>query len=314
MGCLNHFIYLLNAECTSLRFTHTSSPVSVDFFDVTLTKNPDFSISTDLFVKNTDTHHVLHNSSCHPPPPPPHHIKRSIAFSQALRIMRICIDPLRARERCRELCHWLIRRGFSNGKVMAHISKALSPPPRRETRHIPVDTRKVPLVLTYYPGLPDVGAILRKFKPVLLRSPTAQMFNLQPILSFRQSSNLKSRLVRAGLSGPKPASARESLKPSPTPCGDKRNLCSCFTTNTFISSKMTGNRFNCVNAGASCKTRWCIYVISCESRGCQYTGCTNNLRLRIKYHKSALEAIVQENFLRLTLIYCIATLALVKAV
>ncbi|KAJ8046837.1 hypothetical protein HOLleu_05643 [Holothuria leucospilota] len=173
---------------------------------------------------------------------------------------------------------------------MAHISKALRPPPRRETRHIPVDTRKIPLVLTYHPGLPDTGAILRKFKPVLLRSPVAQKLNLQPILSFRQPTNLESRLVRARLSGPRPASARESLKPSPSPCGDKRcNLCSCFNTNTFISSKVTGNRFNCVNAGASCKTRWCIYVISCDSCGCQYTGCTNNPRLRMNNHKSALE-------------------------
>ncbi|KAJ8051119.1 hypothetical protein HOLleu_04569 [Holothuria leucospilota] len=285
LECLNHFIDLLNAECTSLRFIHTSSSVSVDFLDVIITKNPDFSISTDLFVKNTDTHQYLHNSSCHP-----HHIKRSIAFSQALRIKRICSDPLRARERCRELCHWLIRRGFSKCKVMAHISKALRPPPRRETPHIPVDTRKIPLVLTYHTGLPDIGAILRKFKPVLLPSPVTQKLSLQHILSFRQPPNFRSRLVLARLSGPRPASARESLKPSPSPCGEKRcNLCSCFNTNTFSSSKVTGNRFTCVNAGASCKTRWCIYVISCDSCGCHYTGCTNNLRLRMNNHKSALE-------------------------
>ncbi|KAJ8034419.1 hypothetical protein HOLleu_21249 [Holothuria leucospilota] len=229
LECLNHFVDLLNAECTSLRFTHTSSSVSIDILDVTITKNPDISISTDLFVKNTDTHQYLHNSSCHP-----HHIKRSIAFSQALLIKRICSDPLRARERCRELCHWLIRRGFSKRKVMAHISKALRPPPRRETRHIPVDTRKIPLVLTYHPGLPDIGAILRKFKSVLLRSPVAQKLNMEPILSFRQPKNLESRLVRARLSGPRPSSARESLKPSPCPLVETNVTCVLVLTLTHL--------------------------------------------------------------------------------
>ena len=42
-------------------------------------------MSTNLYVKETDSHQYLHPSSCHP-----YHCVKSIPYSQALRLNRIC--------------------------------------------------------------------------------------------------------------------------------------------------------------------------------------------------------------------------------
>ena len=57
---------------------------SVNFLDVKVTTK-DGKIITDLYVKFTDSHQHLGSSSCHP-----YHCKKSIPYSQALRLNRIC--------------------------------------------------------------------------------------------------------------------------------------------------------------------------------------------------------------------------------
>ena len=65
-------------------------------------------VATDLYVKATDNHQYLHSSSCHP-----YHYKKVIPYSQALRLNRICSDPISFDRRCNDLEKWLIERGYS---------------------------------------------------------------------------------------------------------------------------------------------------------------------------------------------------------
>ena len=53
---------------------------------------------TDLYVKPTDTHQYLHVSSCHVS-----HCKKSMPFSQALRLNRICSENAIFDKRCNDL-------------------------------------------------------------------------------------------------------------------------------------------------------------------------------------------------------------------
>ena len=53
---------------------------------------------TDLYMKPTDTHRYLHASSCHVS-----HCKKSIPFSEALRLNRICSENSFFDRRCDEL-------------------------------------------------------------------------------------------------------------------------------------------------------------------------------------------------------------------
>ena len=81
---LNKFLKDLNEFHPNLRFTYEKSKEKINFLDLVI-KLTDGKIVTDLYCKSTDSHQYLHYDSCHA-----EHIKRSIVFSQTLRLKRIC--------------------------------------------------------------------------------------------------------------------------------------------------------------------------------------------------------------------------------
>ena len=76
----------LNQAHPSIKFTADWSREKINFLDVQVIKEGDRLI-TDLFTKPTDTHQLLHRTSCHPG-----HTKKGVPYSQALRIRRICSE------------------------------------------------------------------------------------------------------------------------------------------------------------------------------------------------------------------------------
>ena len=83
----------------------------------------DGKIITDLYVKPKDTYQYLDFSSCHP-----YHCKRSIYYSQALRLDKICSNTAFFNQGCNELEHWLYNWGYSERVVRQEILKALKIP------------------------------------------------------------------------------------------------------------------------------------------------------------------------------------------
>ena len=74
----------LNEFDTDIKFTYESSKESTAFLDLKVSiKNS--KIITDLYVKSTDRHQYLYYLSAHT-----NHTKRSVVFSQTLRISRLC--------------------------------------------------------------------------------------------------------------------------------------------------------------------------------------------------------------------------------
>ena len=63
--------------------------------------------STDLHIKSTDRHQVLHYRSSHPD-----HTKRSIIYSQALSISRICSNKSDFLKHLQSMKSWLEVRGY----------------------------------------------------------------------------------------------------------------------------------------------------------------------------------------------------------
>ena len=102
----------------TIKFTADWSYSSVNFLDVKVIMK-DGKIITDLYVKPTDTHQYLDSSSCHP-----YHCKKSIPYSQALRLNRICSNNAFFDQRCNELEHWLQQRGYSERVARQEILKA----------------------------------------------------------------------------------------------------------------------------------------------------------------------------------------------
>ena len=77
------FLEDLSSFHPNLKFTYDKSKEKINFLDVVI-KIKEGKIITDLYCKPAD---VLHYDSCHAD-----HIKRSIIFSQTLRLKRICSD------------------------------------------------------------------------------------------------------------------------------------------------------------------------------------------------------------------------------
>ena len=87
--------------------------------DVTVTRIGD-RLKTDLFSKKTDTHQFLEFSSCHP-----YHTKRSIPYSQTLRLRRICSENEDFRKRVGELKGYLRAKGYDIGMVENQMMEAM---------------------------------------------------------------------------------------------------------------------------------------------------------------------------------------------
>ena len=106
-------------------------------------------------MKSTDTHQYLLHTSCHP-----NHVKKSIPFSLALRIRRICSTAEKFKQRTSELLEFLCKRGHKRQYVQAQINKAFQIP-RRDTLyyHSKKNADRPVFVTTYNPSLPQLNIV-----------------------------------------------------------------------------------------------------------------------------------------------------------
>ena len=115
---IQKFLENLNCYYPTITFTVEYYRAKTDFLDVTVIKKGN-QLVTDLYVKLTDTHQYLHVSSRHVS-----HCKKSILFSQALRLNRISPEKAFFDKRYNELTVWLKERSYSGKLVRAQILNA----------------------------------------------------------------------------------------------------------------------------------------------------------------------------------------------
>ena len=211
---LKEFIEYLNNAHHTIKFTSKWSREEIEFLDVTVI-NESGVLETDLFVKPTDSHQYLHHASCHP-----NACKNGIPFAQALRLRRICSKPCFFEKRANDLCVYLTERGYKRNFVESQIERA-----RRMSREESLREKqrrrneKVPLVVTYHPGLPNIGGILRDLHPILESSDRCkQAINEVPMMAFRRPKSLADYLVRARVN----KSPEEGLQRGTWKCGSGR--------------------------------------------------------------------------------------------
>ena len=80
------FINDLNNYHHNIKFTHESNKEHISFIDLNVNLSGN-KLSTDLYIKPTDRHQYLHYTSSHP-----EHTKKSVVYSQALRLSQICSE------------------------------------------------------------------------------------------------------------------------------------------------------------------------------------------------------------------------------
>ena len=148
---LKVFVHYLNNLHPTIKFTCSHSLTNIPFLDVMVSLK-DGLIQTDLCTKPTDKHQYLLISSCHPT-----HTKRSIPYSLALRLRRICSDNYTYKQRCKELMDFLVNRGYELNFLKTQIRRAsdisrnaaLKPKPKQQIDTVPFVNPTIALYLTY---------------------------------------------------------------------------------------------------------------------------------------------------------------------
>ena len=149
--------------------------------------------STNLYIKPTDRHQYLQNTSSHP-----EHTKKSVVYSQALRLSRICSAEKDFKKHIAEMKSWFSQRRFPQKLIETETSKVKCSGGR--VFHRTKVEKGVPLVVTYHPLLKTIGKIIHDNLYLLyMNEELKQPFTPGPMVSFRSSRKISSYLVRANL-------------------------------------------------------------------------------------------------------------------
>ena len=137
----------------NLRFTHAYSGKSVTFLDLDV-KIIDLKIFTDVHIKATDRHQYLYYTSSHP-----YHTKRSIVYSQALRVSRICSFENDFIRHCNEMNSWFLNKGYPKTLLDTEVNKVKFPNTCGDKK---TKTNGIPVFITYHPLLKDFAKVIKK--------------------------------------------------------------------------------------------------------------------------------------------------------
>ena len=147
---------------------------------------------TDLCFKETDRHQYLHYQSSHP-----EHIKKSIVYSQALRLKRNCTFEKDFNRHLVNLKEWFLPRGYPE-KVVEKQIKRVNFGKRGKTRED--STKGVPFVVTFHLDLTFLAKKIKELSKYLhLDLEVKAVVQPTAMVSFRSARNIKDYLVRAKL-------------------------------------------------------------------------------------------------------------------
>ena len=272
---LEGFLNRLNDFHPNLKFTHEKSKSSVNFLDVSVSI-VDNKIETDLYCKPTDCHQFLHFNSAHP-----FHNKKSIVYSQGLRIKRLCSSLVAFEKHLESLRSWFCKRGYPQKVVDEQLKKVSEITTHDLIGRSGKKETGVPLSVTYHPRFHNLNNIIRKhFIFLYAEEQVKSVFTPAPFVSFRSAYSLKNHLVRAKLY----PLVREK---GTFWCGKSRceTCCNVKQIDTF-ESFVTKNVYK-INHSFNCDSKCLIYLLSCRVCGIQYVGSTvDRFRLRWNNYKS----------------------------
>ena len=257
-GKLNEFVNLLDSSHETIKFTHEVSPSKINFFDVTVLRHNN-SIATDLHVKSTDTHQYLLSSSCHP-----NHIKKSIPYSLALRIRRICSTDDNFKQRTNELLEFLCQRGHKRDYIKTQINKAFN----AHVKTLSTANTRNPTTVQYL-SLPTTQVyqiLIIPLKNIILSLRASDRcknaFKDPSFLAYHRPRNLRDTLVRAKIKIPKPS---PSSLPKITRCNDGQcKTCKFIAHNTISYTFHNTGQTRTIHQNLSCSSDNLIYMINCK--------------------------------------------------
>ena len=279
---LSNFMKALNEFHSTIKFTSQCSNKKINFLDVNIELS-NGRLSTDLFIKSTDTHQYLESSSCHP-----YHCKKGIPYSQALRVNRICSNVENFDKRCNDLEFWLKKRGYNEKMVRGEVLRARALP-RNELLNRPPRVVKDNLLtfnISYYPQFRKLKEILKETH--ILLTPNEEhkrVFTDVPIVGFKNNKSLKGHLVNSSL---KHISLNDGKSQKCN--GNRCDVCSLIQETSVFSKYDDTENFDIRKGPLDCNSKYVVYQIECNvcSDSFPYIGSTiTKFRTRINNYKSA---------------------------
>ena len=166
----------------TIKFTLNIDPKGVSFLDTFLNIENN-QIRIRPFTKPTDTKQYINPNSCHPP-----HTIKSIPYSQALRIKRICTTNEDLVREMNNLFGYFTNRKYPSELLVKFFNKAL------HSHHThKKDTTSTTMVITYNPRNPTYASTMNQIWKLHVKNLPG---NLQrPIVCYKRPRNLRDQLV-----------------------------------------------------------------------------------------------------------------------
>ncbi|XP_033103820.1 uncharacterized protein LOC117106549 [Anneissia japonica] len=280
LDSLKQFETYINNIHPSIKFTLEMSRTEIPFLDITtMLHNGD--LSTTIYSKPTDNHKYLDYFSFHPM-----NLKRSIVYSQVLRLKRICSEPTDYATRVSSLASQFIKCRYPLSVIKSAITKA-SHRPRTDLLKYNAKSHsdRIPLILDYSPRTrPLTNAIKTDFETLKKDPSIKAAFQNPPIIARRQPPNLKSLLTSTQL-----PTTGNTPKKGNMPCGKARcQLCNII--NTKQTFKVPGTNFIIHPPNDDCCAHNVLYLIYCtKCNNGNYVGETGTtFRSRFNNHKTTI--------------------------
>ena len=180
-----------NLFSDDIKFTYEYNKDTISFLDLKVILS-NGKLITSLYSEPTDCHQYLHYGSCHP-----EHTKRSIVYSQALRIKRVCSEESDFNEHSSNLRSWFLKRGYPEKIINTEMSKVKFNVDNKSSNNR--QKKGVPLVVTFHPKLKVLQNINKYLYLLHMHDEVKRVFTPKPMVSFRSSHKISSYLVRAKL-------------------------------------------------------------------------------------------------------------------
>ena len=176
-----------------------------------------------------------HTYIAHPP-----HLKKSIPYSQALRLRRICSSTTILKQRILEYSNFFVACGYKRDRALSEMRKALSLTQdeslRVRERHT---TSRIPFVTTYNPRTSYIAEVAnRNWHFLQSKERLDHIFRERPVIAYKRSKSLRDVLVITTFMH-RTSEAHAIIKGSCGPC--KKPKCSwCVLINK--TSTFTGTQ------------------------------------------------------------------------
>ena len=259
---LEAFIAEINSVHSSIKFDFNFSKTSVNFLDTTVTLNPDHSIKSSLYQKPTDRHNFLHHKSYHPSS-----TKKSLPYSQALRIRRICSSIKDEKSALEKLKEQFKARGYNEHSIQEAIQRAETPNRQELLLPRPREKKNAPLTLvtTFNKRLPNLKNILATNWDVLsINKEISKKFPDEPLIAYRRNPNLRQLLGQNKIVSSKVARPKKQKIGRRSPCSPNLAFKCCKqmrSTSTF-RNRQTGKVYQIFHQ-VNCRDKCVIYLLEC---------------------------------------------------